>query len=189
LFVPLGQEYQPEVTLHVRGAGDPALLLAAVRAEVAALAPALPLLNPTTLREQIGVAVLPQRIAAVLLAVFGGLAVVLATLGLYGVTSYAVAQRTREFGIRSALGARRADVTTLVMQDGLFLTSVGVGVGLPLAVALTSLASRFLFGVSPLDPITLGAVALLLVAATLGASLIPARRAAGVHPMEALRHE
>lgn len=185
----MGQEYQPGVTLHVRGGGDPARLLPVERAEVAALAPALPLLNPTTLREQIAVAVLPQRIAAVLLAVFGGLAAVLATVGLYGVTSYAVAQRTREFGIRSALGARRRDVTALVIRDGLFLTTLGVAIGLPLAVMGTSLASRFLFGVSPLDPVTLVAVALLLVSATLVASLVPARRAAGVHPMEALRHE
>ena len=189
MYLPFGQQYRAWMTLHVRSAGDPGPVLARLRQEVQSLDPNLPIVNPTTLKEQIGIAVLPQRLAATLLSAFGVLAVLLAVIGLYGVMAYAVSQRTREFGIRTALGATWRDVVRQVVGEGLLLAGTGLVIGLAVAAAVTRFARAFLFDVSPLDPVAFGAVTLLLLGVTAVASYVPARRATRVDPMVALRYE
>lgn len=119
----------------------------------------------------------------------GAIAGLLAALGLYGVVAYSVAQRTREFGIRGALGADRGRLVRQVLGEGMALSGAGAAIGMVLAVAATRVLASFLFGVSPIDPAAFAAVLLLLAVITLGASYLPARRATRVDPMEALRHE
>jgi ABC-type antimicrobial peptide transport system permease subunit len=137
----------------------------------------------------IGFSLLPHRLAAGLIGAFGVLGLVLATAGVYGVMSYQVAQRTREFGIRIALGARAGDVARLVLRSGVLLSLGGAVVGTTLAVAVTRLLTGMLFGLSPLDPITIGAVAGVLAIVALVASGIPARRAFRVDPTVSLKSE
>ena len=189
LYLPFGQQNRAWMTLHVRATGDPGPLLARLRQEVRLLDPNLPIVNPTTLHEQIGLAVLPQRLAATLLSAFGLMAVLLAVIGLYGVMAYAVSRRTREFGIRTALGATRRDVATLVVGEGLVLAGAGLIIGIAVSAAVTRFARALLFDVSPLDPMAFGAVTVLLLGVTAVASYVPARRATRVDPMEALRYE
>jgi ABC-type antimicrobial peptide transport system permease subunit len=124
-----------------------------------------------------------------MLAVFAALALLMAIIGLYGVTSYSVAQRTQEIGIRMALGARRSEILGMVIRQGMWLTGGGVLVGLAAALALSQLLRSQLFQVSPFDPLTFGLTAVVLIAAELAACSIPAQRATRVDPMEALRHE
>jgi predicted permease len=189
LYLPFGQEYRSPMTLYVRASGDPRPLVPLLRREVKTLAPALPIMSPTTLEDAVSVALLPHRIGAALLGLLGGLATLLAVLGLYGVLAYSVTQRTREFGIRGALGADRRRLVAQVIGEGMLLSAAGSAIGLLLAIALTRLVRGFLFGVSPLDPAAFGAMTLLIACITLVASWLPARRAARVPPMEALRHE
>jgi putative ABC transport system permease protein len=130
-----------------------------------------------------------QRFSTLLLGVFAGVALVLAAVGIYGVMSYSMAQRTREIGIRMALGAQKRDVLKLAVGQGLKLVAVGVGLGLVGALALTRVMSSLLFGVSATDPATLVTISLILVAVALLASYIPARRASKLDPLIALRYE
>jgi len=141
------------------------------------------------LERMIAFGLLPQRVAAWLIGAFGVLGLVLAAAGVYGVMSYQVAQRTREFGIRIALGARGRDVSRLVFRRGVVLALGGGLAGVVLAVAVTRLLTGLLFGLSPLDPVTFGAVAGTLAAVAILASWIPARRAFRVDPMVSLRSE
>jgi ABC-type antimicrobial peptide transport system permease subunit len=188
-YLPLSQSYGPSMTLVVRAAGDPRAMLAPVRQAVAALDPRLPLFDVKTMTEHLGIALFPARLASSVLGAFGLLALLLAAIGLYGVVAYAVSQRTREIGLRIAIGARPVDVLRLVVGQGMRLALIGMMLGMAAALAVTRLITNLLFGLSPTDPVTLLGIALLLALATLLACWLPARRAASVDPMVALRHE
>ena len=190
VYSPLTQSHSSYTTLVVRTAGgDPRALIPALNAEVRALDPALPLFDVKTVEEHMGVSLFPARVAAALLGSFGLLALLLAGVGIYGIVSYAAAQRTREIGIRMALGARRVDVLRLVAGRGMLLVGLGVCLGLVGAFALTRFMEGLLYGVSATDPITFLLVVAVLLGVALLACLIPARRATKVDPMIALRYE
>jgi macrolide transport system ATP-binding/permease protein len=189
LYLPLLQEYRPDLTLHVRTATAAPTLLAALRREARSLDPQLPIYNLQTLEQQKDGSLYTERLAATLLTLFGLLALSLAVVGLYGVLSYAVAERTREMGIRTALGARPRDLLKLVVGRGVSLTFVGLVIGLGAAFALTRLMEKLLFGVSATDPLTFVLIPLLLAGVALLACWIPARRATRMDPLAALRHD
>jgi ABC-type antimicrobial peptide transport system permease subunit len=163
--------------------------LAALRQEVRTLDPRMALVGVETLEQHMQLPLFPARAAGVLLGMFGALALLLAVVGLYGVISYSVSQRTREIGVRMALGARRMDVIRLVLGQGLRLTLIGMGIGLVGAFGVTRVLSNVLYGISPTDPVSFLAVAAMLTMVALAASYVPARWATRVDPMQALRSE
>ncbi|HMB28399.1 MAG TPA: ABC transporter permease, partial [Blastocatellia bacterium] len=189
MLLPAAQNYASDLSLHLRSAGAPASLIESARRELRALDPQLPVTNIRTLEEQRRNSLYSERVTALLLSAFGALALLLAALGIYGVIAYAVAQRTREFGIRMALGARAGDVLRLMLRQGALLIGAGVALGLAGAFAATRLIRSFLYQVSANDPMTFVLAALLLAAVPLLACYIPARRATKVDPMIALRCE
>jgi predicted permease len=189
MFLPLAQSYKPEMRLHVRTAQDPTALIAAVRREAQTLDASLPVYNIKTLEEQKDRSLYAPRLAATLLSVFGVLALLLASIGLYGVMAYVVGQRRREIGVRLALGAGRRDVFGLVIKEGMTLVAVGLALGLAGAIAATRLLSTFLYGVAPTDAVTFIGVAGLLAAVALSANYLPARRATRIDPITTLRCE
>jgi putative ABC transport system permease protein len=189
LYLPHAQSFSPRMTLLARARGDLAPVAAHIRAEVARLEKDLPVVESTPLTEAVAFALFPQRMLAVVAGALGGLGLVLAGTGLYGVVAYSVSRRTREMGIRVALGARAHDLVAMVLREGLALALMGLLPGLLLAVAAGRLLSSMLHGLSPADPVALGAVAALLAAVAGVASYLPARRAARVDPMVALRYE
>jgi predicted permease len=189
VYQPVLQSYDPKMTLVVRTAGEPQALAPAVREQIRALDAKLPIADVKTFRDQLNLSLFPSRVAAWVLGGFGLLALLLAAIGIYGVVSYSVAQRTREIGVRMALGAKQKDVLRLVLGQGLFVIGLGLAVGLSLAFAATRLIAGFLYGVGATDLLTFGAVPLLLGLVALGASYIPARRATKVDPLVALRYE
>ncbi|HXI89280.1 MAG TPA: ABC transporter permease [Blastocatellia bacterium] len=188
-FFPVNQQAQSGLVLVVRTERDPISLLAAMRSEIAALDKELPLSDARTLEQIASAAVARTRFTMLLLSVFAGVALLLAAVGIYGVVSYSVTQRTHEIGIRVALGAQRRDVIGLVARQGMTLVVAGMGAGLAAALVLTRLMSSLLFGVSAGDPITFAGIAVLLMGVALGACFVPARRAMKMDPMVALRHE
>jgi predicted permease len=189
-FVYYPQLQMPDgVIMHVRTTGDPRGLLTAARREVAVAAPNWMIERPRTLEEDIGASLLPQRIAAGLLGAFGVVALLLAAVGLYGVVAVAVAQRTREIGIRVALGAQGGEVLGLMLRQGMTLAGIGLLVGVPLAFVGARLVSAFLVGSGAADPVVFVGAAGLLAFVTLVASYVPARRASRVDPMQALRSQ
>jgi putative ABC transport system permease protein len=177
----------------IRATGAPRSLpsgfMDAVKRELAAVDATLAMSQVYSMEEIMGRSIASQRFNMLLVGLFAGLGLLLAGVGIYGVVSYSVAQRTNEIGIRIALGARAADVLRLVLKNGLALASAGVAIGLLGSFALTRLMKGLLFGVSATDPITFAAIALLLIGVALVAALVPARRAAKVDPMLALRRE
>src|SRR5437867_2238030 len=175
--------------LLVRSVVNPLSLAGAVRDQVWALNKDQPVYNVRTMQQLVSQSISPKRFSALLMVIFGFVALVFASIGLYGTMSYSVAQRTSEIGIRVALGAQRRDVLTLVIKEAMGLALLGVVAGLIAALALARLLRNLLFGVGAADPLTFGLVAFLLLAVALAASLVPARRAAKVDPMEALRYE
>ena len=190
LYFPLAQEWTSQMVLEVRvAAGAPHAVLGAVRRELAALDPNLPTGEVRTLEEVRTEAMLPARLMASLMTAFGVLALCVAAVGLAGVVAFAVAQRTREMGVRMALGAAGADVERLVVGEGVRLALVGLGVGLALAAGATQLIASQLYGVGAADPATYLVVATVLGGVALLAAWVPARRAARVDPLEALRAE
>jgi putative ABC transport system permease protein len=177
------------MTLVIRTTGDPLRLAGALRREVRAIDPDQPVADVRTMEHYLGDSVARRRFTASLLAGFSAVALVLAAVGLYGVMSYAVAQHTRELGIRLALGASTRAVLNGVLRDALVLAAAGVGVGVAAALALTRVLASLLYDVSATDPAVFAAIAAVLGAVALVASYIPARRATQVDPMVALREE
>lgn len=190
LAIPLGQgEYVERVNLVVKTTGDPRTMAERLSAEVQRLAPNVPQSTVLTMRQYLQYSVGSARLPATLVGAFGILALVLATVGLYGVMSYNVGQRTREFGVRMAIGATRGGVTRMVLMGGLRTILIGVAIGVLLSTGLTQLLSGFLYEVRTLDPIVLALVSAMLLAVGQLASYIPARRASRTDPMVALRLE
>jgi predicted permease len=177
------------VVLHVRTPGAPRGLGAAVRREVARVAPGWTVTSLRTMEEHVGQSLLPERLAGGVLSLFGALALALASVGLYGTVAYAVAQRTREIGVRVALGARQGDVLRLVLRRGVRLIAAGLALGLPLAWGASKGLAAVLPGVHATDPLTFAGASALLALVALAATYLPARRAARVNPMVALRYE
>ncbi len=190
-YLPLTQHFSPALALQFRSSVPPESLSGAVQTEVRKLAPDLPIIDIRTMEEGVhglgGLFIL--RLAASLSAVMGILGLILATVGVYGVVSFNAAQRTREIGIRIALGASRRDVLGAILRQGMQLTVVGMALGLGGALALSRVMRNMLIGVQPGDPDTFAGVSLILLAVALVASYLPARRATRVDPMVALRHE
>jgi ABC-type antimicrobial peptide transport system permease subunit len=182
-----------QMVLHVRTDGNVGVVLQRIREEVTAVDPAMPMFNVHTLNEEMGAALVQQRLIALLSILFGALALLLACVGLYGLLAFAMVQRTAEVGIRMALGAQRVDVLWLVVREALVLVTVGIAIGVPVAFVIARVASSqisgLLFGLTATDPLTIGGAAVTLTVVALCAAYLPARRASRVDPMIALRTE
>jgi ABC-type antimicrobial peptide transport system permease subunit len=193
--VPFGQEYQSDMNIHlkiaVQGSDGEAQLLDTVRREIRAVDSRLPVLALKTLRQHLdsSIELWIVRTGARMFTLFGSVALVLAMVGLYGVRAYTVARRTREIGIRMALGANAMDTLRMILREGLLVTSIGAGVGLLLSAALGKVLAGFLYKVNGADPVVFTAAPILLALISLLACYIPARKAARVDPMVALRYE
>jgi predicted permease len=188
-FLPMRQNYADFVTLYVRTQADPATVMNTVRREVQTLAPTMPLVNVQTMAEILQLGLWAPRMGAVLLGIFGLLALLLAAVGLYGVLAYTVSQRTQEIGIRMALGAQRSNVLRLVLRQGMVLVVTGIGVGVLAGLLVARLLTSLLYAVNAVDPLTFVGMPLLLLLVALLACWIPAWRATKVDPMIALRCE
>src|ERR1700722_10289291 len=188
-YVPLAQNYTSARALQVRSSVPPETLLAPLQAEIHKLAPDLPVTEAKAMKQAIGDDLLEYRLGAVVATVMGAIGLLLAVIGIYGIVSFSAAQRTREIGIRMALGGSARDVIRLILQQGVGMVMVGLGVGVLAALGITRVMTGLLVGVSPSDPLTYATVALLLAAVALLACWIPARRATRVDPGAALRYE
>jgi putative ABC transport system permease protein len=173
----------------LRGQGNPNALVNAVRSDVRDLDPSLPVASVRLMDDVLAGAQARPRFLTMLMSLFSIVALAIATVGIYGVISFSVARRTKEFGLRMCLGAQPGDVMNLVLKQGLSLLLMGIGAGLVAAFALTRLMASLLFGVTATDPLTFVSVTLILAAVALGACYIPARRATKVDPIRTLRYE
>jgi len=189
VYVPVAQEPKPEMSLVVRTAGEPLALVAAIRSVVRGVDIDQPVFQVQTLDEAQAASRASQRLAAVLIGGFAGVGLLLATMGIAGIVAYNASQRTREFGIRVALGARPVDVLRIVVRQALLLSAAGAALGLAGALALARLMRSLLYGVSASDPLTLAGVVALFAMVAAAASYVPARRAVRMDPLEALRWE
>ena len=178
-----------DMAVVVRSSGDPAAMTASLRDQVQRLNPSLALAHVQQMDQIVSESVAAPRMEFVLIGLFGVLAIVLAAMGTYGVISYAVSQRTAEFGLRMALGAQRGDLMRLVLAQGARLVLPGAAAGVVLALALGRAMKSLIYGVRPDDPVTFSVVAGIVLAVALAASWLPARRAAKADPMQALRTE
>ena len=189
-FIPyMGSRFVSDMTVYLRTTGEPNQLMTSIRAKVREMDANLPIYAMRTMDEQISNSLSTERMIASLSTVFGFVATMLAIIGLYGVMSYSVSQRTREIGIRMALGAEQRKVIGMVMREVLLLIAIGVGLGVPAALALTSVVKSQLYGLQAHDPWTLGLATALLVLVACAAGYVPALRASRVDPMKALRYE
>jgi ABC-type antimicrobial peptide transport system permease subunit len=188
-YMPVLQEPRSELTLHVRSAGDPKLLTGSLRAAVQSVNADLPVLDVRTMAEHMQASVFSQKLGAVMLAAFGGVALLLSAIGIYGVLSFGVFQRTREIGVRVALGAGRGDVVGSVVGRAMRLVGLGLAIGLAAAFGAAQLLRSQLIGVGPRDPATFAIIAAMLSVVALAAAWLPARRAARIDPMVALRSQ
>jgi len=189
MYAPFEQYVIDVMPMVIRVKGDPASLAAAVREQARAVDPTVAVAAVAPMRELLSDSLAERRFTMLLLGAFAAVATLLASAGVYGVMAYGVTSRAREIGVRLALGAQRGDVLWLVLKRGLKLASAGVAIGLLASLALTRLIKGLLFGVSATDPLTFAVIAILLIAVALLACWIPARRAAKVDPMIALRCE
>jgi putative ABC transport system permease protein len=189
IYLPIAQAPQRGVYLSVRTEGEPLALVPGLREALRRVDAELPMNDVRTMQNRVDENIAAPRISVIVLTAFAGLALVLAAIGIYGVLAYAVAQRTREIGIRMALGANAGNVRRLIVRQGMTPAIVGLAVGLAGAYLSTGLMERLLYGVAPRDPATFVAVALFLGAVAFFASYIPARRATQVAPTEALRYD
>ena len=189
IYRPMQQEYAPAAALVVRTRTEPGTRLAAIRDQVRTLDKNMPIRNTGTIQEQIVQGLWASRMGAALLSIFGGLALVLAIIGIYGVMSYSVSQRTQEIGIRMALGAQAGDVRRFVLWQGMVPALIGALTGVGAAIALAQPVANLLYGVRPHDPLTVGFVSAILTAVALVACYVPARAATRVDPLVALRYE
>jgi putative ABC transport system permease protein len=189
MYIPVSQYPPPDMNVVVRSSGNPLQLSAALRDTVLSLDENQAISTIRSMDDVVSGSVAQPRFASQLLGLFAVLALLLAAVGLYGLIAYTVTQRTREIGIRMALGASPRDVLKLVLGQGLKLALVGAAIGIAAALALTRLIQGLLFQVSPTDPVTFISVTALLTIVALAASYLPARRAMRVDPMVALRYE
>jgi macrolide transport system ATP-binding/permease protein len=189
MYLPIAQYFRHDAILIVRTEGDPTAVVPALHAEVKKLDANLPLFDVRTINEHMKLSVFLPKLASTLLAMFGGLAVLLAVVGLYSVVAYNVAQRTREIGVRVALGATQAQILRLVLQQGMTLTLIGLGIGAVLSIGAGFGLRSQLMGITPTDPVSFAATTLLLSAVSLLACLVPAQRATRLDPVKALRLE
>lgn len=188
-YFPYWQMPNGSMTIVVKGTADPNQLIAALREQVKAVDPDQPIYNIRSMDDIRAESIAPERLNLTLLSIFAGIALVLALVGIYGVMSYAVTQRTHEIGIRMAIGARPADVFRMILGQGMSLALIGVVLGLVGAFGLTRLMATMLFGVEPTDPVTFGSIAALLTGVALLACYLPGRRATKVNPVVSLRYE
>jgi len=188
-YTPEAQEWSYGMSVAIRTHGSPMAEVPQLRAAVAALDPNMPLSDVRSMESHLGIALLPARVTGWALGVFGVLGLLLASVGLYGVMAYSISQRTREIGIRMAIGAGTATVVRLLMRQGLTLVLVGTGVGLVGAAGAARLIRGQLYGGAGFDAVTFVAVPLVLIVVAMAAIWIPARRAAGLDPVTALRQE
>jgi putative ABC transport system permease protein len=189
VYVPFRQSASSHMTLVLKSGTEPAALTSAIRNAIVSIDKEQPIFGVATMQQLVDDSVSTRRITLILLGMFGALALVLGAIGIYGVLAYSVAQRTHEIGIRMALGARRGDVLRMVLAQGAKIAGAGVLIGILASFGLTRLMTKLLFSVSPADPATYAAVAMVLVLVALLASYVPARRTLRVDPMIALRHE
>ena len=193
MYVPYRQADQVlpvgAMSIAVRTTGDPLAQTNSIRTLVHGIDPTQPITGVRTMEQNVSKSMSEPRFRTVLLTIFAGIALVLSAVGVFGVMAYSVSQRTRELGLRMALGASREDVLLLVLGQGLRLTLMGIGIGLAGTFFLTRYVASMLFNVPPYDPLTLVGVVVALVVISLSACYIPARRATLVDPMEALREQ
>jgi putative ABC transport system permease protein len=189
LYRPVTQDYQAGMTLIARTEGDPRALLAAAEDQVRALDRNLAVFPAETLAAHVRASLAPARLGAMLLGIFGLLGLLLAAVGVFSMVAYSASRRTREIGIRMALGAQAGDVTRLVLKEGMIPVGIGIGLGLGAGLALAQLVASLLYGVSAADPMTFVSVTMLLAAVAFLACYLPARRATKVDPLATLRCE
>jgi len=188
-YLPITQAYSPSAVLQVRTMGDPKTVLPSVRESVQSLDRNLAFVGVSTIGGLLDQGLWAPRMGAFLMSAFGLLALLLATVGIYGVLAYSVVQRTQEVGIRMALGASRASVLGLIVRQGMTLVGIGVCIGIVGALGLARLMASLLFGVQASDPLTFAAATLVLAAVAFVATYLPAHRATAVDPVVALRYE
>jgi len=189
MYMPVQQWYRADTVLHVKSSVDPGTLVPRLHEVLRALDSNVPLFDVRTIAEQLSIAIFIQRMVASLLGAFGALALLLATVGLYGVIAAVAAQRTPEIGMRMALGATRRDIVAMIVRQGLSLTLTGVAIGLLAALGATRLFKSLLVGVSATDAPSFAVTTILLVTVAMAAAYLPARRAARIDPLQALRNE
>jgi putative ABC transport system permease protein len=189
VYFPLFQNPNATAAIYLRTSTDPGTLADAIRGEVQSVDPGIPVFAVRTLNEVVAKSLADRRFALTILAVFAGVALLLASIGIYGVMAYTFSQRTHEIGVRVALGAQRRDILRMALGEGMVLVAIGLGVGLIGAVIVTRFLRSMLFSVTATDPLTFASIALLLAAVALFACFIPAQRATQVDPLVALRED
>jgi len=189
IYQPISQYPVSEIAMIVKTSGDPGAVIAGVREQIKAIDPELPPFNIQTMNDVLYSSLARERFTTILLIIFAGVALVLAAIGVYGIISYGVTQRVQEVGVRMALGAQTRDVLKLIIGQGLKLVLIGTMVGAAAAFATTRFISDLLYQVSATDPLTFGATSLLIAGVAFLACYVPARRAASVDPIEAIRTE